>query len=157
MSDSKRNTSALQSCYTNSESQVEIEEEFIAELRLGGKETHLEPSQKRCCEPCPFLVENYPLFLAEKIFPSVPRNARSKRALDARAPKEIEGERTAIFVRGSHTGEVLNSVMKDLVCCSFPPCVFSLVYYVSTRSSKSDTTLADGVEASTCYLFLEEE
>jgi len=46
---------------------------------------------------------------------SVPRNARSKRALEARAPKEIEDERTAIFVRGSHTGEVLNSVMKDLV------------------------------------------
>ena len=57
--------------------------------------------------------------LTEKIFPSVPRNARSKRAFDARAPKEIEDERTAIFVRGSHTGEVLNSVMKDLVCCSF--------------------------------------
>ncbi|CAG7846509.1 SubName: Full=Related to protein RPF2 involved in ribosomal large subunit assembly and maintenance {ECO:0000313/EMBL:CCA70210.1} [Serendipita indica DSM 11827] len=46
--------------------------------------------------------------------PIVPRNARSKRALEARAPKEVEDERTAIFVRGSHTGQVLNGVMKDL-------------------------------------------
>lgn len=31
-------------------------------------------------------------------------------------PKEIEDERTAIFVKGTHTGEVVNKVMKDLVC-----------------------------------------
>ncbi len=30
-------------------------------------------------------------------------------------PKEVEDVRTAIFVKGTHTGEVLNGVMKDLV------------------------------------------
>jgi hypothetical protein len=44
-----------------------------------------------------------------------PKNARSKRALDAREPKEIEDPRTAIFVKGTHTGEVVNGVMKELV------------------------------------------
>ena len=46
-----------------------------------------------------------------------PRNARSKRALDAREAKEIEDVRTAIFVKGTHTGEVINGVMKELVSC----------------------------------------
>ncbi|KAF8889214.1 Brix domain-containing protein [Mucidula mucida] len=44
-----------------------------------------------------------------------PKNARSKRVMDARMPKEIEDERTAIFVKGTHTGEVVNKVMKDLM------------------------------------------
>ena len=44
-----------------------------------------------------------------------PKNARSKRVLDARMPKEIEDARTAIFVKGSHTGETLNAVMRELV------------------------------------------
>ncbi|KAF9518225.1 hypothetical protein BS47DRAFT_1379955 [Hydnum rufescens UP504] len=43
-----------------------------------------------------------------------PKNARSKRALEAREPKEVETAKTAIFVRGTHTGETLNAVMKDL-------------------------------------------
>ena len=42
MSGFKRTTVALSVCYTNSEFQVEIEEKFIAELRLGGEETFLE-------------------------------------------------------------------------------------------------------------------
>ena len=46
---------------------------------------------------------------------SKPKNARSKRALEAREPKEVEDPRTVIFVRGTHTGEVVNGVMKDLV------------------------------------------
>lgn len=44
-----------------------------------------------------------------------PKNARSKRALEARESKEVEDPRTVIFVRGTHTGEVVNGVMKDLV------------------------------------------
>jgi ribosome production factor 2 len=44
-----------------------------------------------------------------------PRNARSKRALEAREAKEIEDVRTAVFVKGTHTGEVVNGVMKELV------------------------------------------
>jgi hypothetical protein len=46
---------------------------------------------------------------------SKPKNARSKRALEAREPKEVEDPRTVIFVRGTHTGEVVNGAMKDLV------------------------------------------
>jgi hypothetical protein len=49
---------------------------------------------------------------------SKPKNARSKRALEAREPKEVEDPRTVIFVRGTHTGEVVNGAMKDLVCGS---------------------------------------
>ena len=48
-----------------------------------------------------------------------PKNARSKRALEAREPKEIEDPRTAIFVRGTHPGEKVNNVMKDLVNIAF--------------------------------------
>ncbi|PVF98329.1 Brix-domain-containing protein [Serendipita vermifera] len=50
----------------------------------------------------------------------VPKNARSKRAMEARAPKEVEDERTAIFVKGSHTGEVLSGVMKDIMALKRP-------------------------------------
>lgn len=44
-----------------------------------------------------------------------PRNAASKRALEARAPKEVEDEKTIIFVKGTHVGERVTGVMKDLV------------------------------------------
>ncbi|KAG9318083.1 Brix domain-containing protein [Chiua virens] len=49
-----------------------------------------------------------------------PRNARSKRALEAREPKEIEEARTAIFVRGTHAGLVVQSAMKDLMALKKP-------------------------------------
>ncbi|KAF7433780.1 rRNA-binding ribosome biosynthesis protein rpf2 [Pleurotus ostreatus] len=52
-----------------------------------------------------------------------PKNARSKRALDARAPKEIEDARTAIFVKGTHAGERVSSVMKDLMALKRPHCI----------------------------------
>ncbi|KAH8983711.1 Brix-domain-containing protein [Lactarius hatsudake] len=49
-----------------------------------------------------------------------PKNARSKRVLEAREPKEVEDPRTVIFVRGSHTGEVVGSVMKELMALKRP-------------------------------------
>ncbi|GJJ11732.1 hypothetical protein Clacol_005970 [Clathrus columnatus] len=49
-----------------------------------------------------------------------PKNARSKRVLDAREPKEVEDPRTAIFVRGSHPGEKVMGVMKDLMSLKRP-------------------------------------
>ncbi|KAJ7596766.1 Brix domain-containing protein [Mycena floridula] len=52
-----------------------------------------------------------------------PKNARSKRALDARAPKEIEDSRTAIFVKGTKTGETLNKLMKDLMALKRPDAI----------------------------------
>ncbi|KAF9528709.1 Brix domain-containing protein [Crepidotus variabilis] len=48
------------------------------------------------------------------------KNARSKRVLDARLPKEVEDARTTIFVKGTHTGDVLNSVMKELMALKRP-------------------------------------
>lgn len=44
-----------------------------------------------------------------------PRNARSKRVLEGREPKEVEDERTAIFVRGTRMGKVVQHAMKELV------------------------------------------
>ena len=52
-----------------------------------------------------------------------PKNARSKRALQAREPKEVEDPRTAIFVKGTHAGERVNAAMKELVrICSHSNC-----------------------------------
>lgn len=52
-----------------------------------------------------------------------PKNARSKRALEARESKEVEDPRTVIFVRGTHTGEVVNGAMKDLMALKRPHAV----------------------------------
>ncbi|KAL4246914.1 Ribosome production factor 2 [Abortiporus biennis] len=49
-----------------------------------------------------------------------PKNARSKRALEAREPKEVEDAKTAIFVKGTHTGEVVSGVMKELMALKRP-------------------------------------
>ncbi|RDX40908.1 Brix-domain-containing protein [Lentinus brumalis] len=49
-----------------------------------------------------------------------PKNARSKRVLQAREPKEIEDPRTAIFVKGTHAGERANAVMKELMALKRP-------------------------------------
>ncbi|KAG8925752.1 rRNA-binding ribosome biosynthesis protein rpf2 [Tulasnella sp. 408] len=49
-----------------------------------------------------------------------PRNARVKRALAAREPKEVEDARTAVFVKGTTGSEVLNGVMKDLLALKKP-------------------------------------
>jgi ribosome production factor 2 len=46
---------------------------------------------------------------------SKPKNARVKRALEAREAKVIENEKTAIFVRGQSTSERVRDAMKDLV------------------------------------------
>ncbi|EKM50345.1 uncharacterized protein PHACADRAFT_264974 [Phanerochaete carnosa HHB-10118-sp] len=49
-----------------------------------------------------------------------PKNARSKRALQAREPKEVEGPRTAIFVRGTHAGDKVQNAMKELMALKRP-------------------------------------
>ncbi|KIM83503.1 hypothetical protein PILCRDRAFT_69088 [Piloderma croceum F 1598] len=58
----------------------------------------------------------FPLYQCSR----TPKSARSKRAMDARQPKEIEDPRTAIFVKGTHTGEVLNGAMKELMALKRP-------------------------------------
>ncbi|TFY52629.1 hypothetical protein EVG20_g10471 [Dentipellis fragilis] len=52
-----------------------------------------------------------------------PKNARSKRAMEAREPKEVEDARTAIFVKGTHTGEVVTKVMKELMSLKRPDAI----------------------------------
>ncbi|KAI0798631.1 Brix domain-containing protein [Irpex lacteus] len=49
-----------------------------------------------------------------------PKNARSKRALQAREPKEVEDPRTVIFVKGTHVGERVDHVMKELMALKRP-------------------------------------
>ncbi|TFY67347.1 hypothetical protein EVJ58_g1674 [Rhodofomes roseus] len=49
-----------------------------------------------------------------------PKNARSKRALQARESKEVEDPRTAIFVKGTHTGEKVNAAMKEMMALKRP-------------------------------------
>ncbi|KAI9746128.1 MAG: rRNA-binding ribosome biosynthesis protein rpf2 [Claussenomyces sp. TS43310] len=43
-----------------------------------------------------------------------PRNARSKRALDKRAPKAIENPKMALFLRGSSCSQVVQDALTDL-------------------------------------------
>ncbi|KAI0028768.1 Brix-domain-containing protein [Vararia minispora EC-137] len=49
-----------------------------------------------------------------------PKNARSKRAMEAREPKEVEDARTCIFVRGTHVGELAGAAMKELMALKRP-------------------------------------
>ncbi|PCH39514.1 Brix-domain-containing protein [Wolfiporia cocos MD-104 SS10] len=49
-----------------------------------------------------------------------PKNARAKRALQARESKEVEDPRTAIFVKGTHAGEKVHGAMKELMALKRP-------------------------------------
>ncbi|KAK7012269.1 Brix domain-containing protein [Favolaschia claudopus] len=73
-----------------------------------------------------------------------PKNARAKRALDARLPKEVEDPRTTIFVRGTHTGQVLNDVMRDLMALKRPHAI--------SFSKKNDIHPFDAASTSTASL-----
>ncbi len=44
-----------------------------------------------------------------------PRNARAKRVMLAREPKMQEEERSALYMRGTHTSEEITEILKDLV------------------------------------------
>ena len=84
---------------------------------------HLPELSIQCygqCKSTYFYTYLHPMTLSLSQFSRTPKNARSKRAMDARQPKEIEDPRTAIFVKGTHTGEVLNGAMKELVRHIYP-------------------------------------
>ncbi|WWC91036.1 uncharacterized protein L201_005976 [Kwoniella dendrophila CBS 6074] len=49
-----------------------------------------------------------------------PKNARVKRALAQREPQIVENEKTAIFVRGQATSDIVRNVMKDLYALKRP-------------------------------------
>jgi len=83
-------------------------------LNVNALDPHPLSSCRSCCGRCrahTFCVCN----LADLYPPRKPKNARSKRALEARQPKEAEDPRTVIFVKGTHTGERLNGAMQELV------------------------------------------
>ena len=44
-----------------------------------------------------------------------PKTQRGKRALEERAPKVVENTKTALFLRGGRTSEMVTQAMKDLV------------------------------------------
>lgn len=49
-----------------------------------------------------------------------PRNARSKRALEARAPRDYEAAKKAIFVTGPHSSRLVTLAFKDLAALKKP-------------------------------------
>merc|ERR1711977_623496 len=49
-----------------------------------------------------------------------PRNARSKRALDKKAPKAIENPKTALFLRGTTCSQVTQDALTDLYQLRIP-------------------------------------
>ena len=46
-----------------------------------------------------------------------PKTHRGKRAIEQRAPKDLENTKTALFIRGGRTSETVTQAMKDLVSC----------------------------------------
>lgn len=50
---------------------------------------------------------------------SKPKNQRVKRALEHREPKLIENVKTAMFIRGGNTSEVVTQTLKELVCADY--------------------------------------
>ncbi len=72
------------------------------------------PRPSPCCAQCEYNVW-YQISTADDFWRRKPKNARSKRVMQARESKEVEDPRTAIFVKGTHTGEKAGGVMKELV------------------------------------------
>ncbi|KAE8229035.1 hypothetical protein CF326_g6010 [Tilletia indica] len=52
-----------------------------------------------------------------------PKNARSKRALENREPKERENPKTAIFVRASRTSDTVNTALRELGALKKPEAI----------------------------------
>ena len=46
---------------------------------------------------------------------SKPKNQRTKRILEQRAPKLIENGKLSMFIYGGHTSDITTGAMKDLV------------------------------------------
>jgi len=49
-----------------------------------------------------------------------PRNARSKRALDKKAPKSVENPKTALFLRGTTCSQIVQDALTDLYQLKIP-------------------------------------
>ncbi|KAK0530904.1 rRNA-binding ribosome biosynthesis protein rpf2 [Tilletia horrida] len=71
-----------------------------------------------------------------------PKNARSKRALEHREPKERENPKTAIFVRGSRTSDTVNTAMRELGALKKPEAI---------AFNKKNSVLPFEDDASLCF------
>lgn len=60
----------------------------------------------------------------DELLKTVPKNARSKRALDNMGPQPIENVKKALFVRGSSCSDVVTQVMQDLCALKKPESLF---------------------------------
>lgn len=56
-------------------------------------------------------------------FCSKPKNKRSKRFLDAKESQIIENTKTAMFIRGSQTSDVVNNALKEIYIMKKPNAV----------------------------------
>lgn len=69
----------------------------------------------RCCDKCRH--PRFPVWLHNKADSHIsrkPRNARSKRALDKRAPKAVENPKTVLFLRGTTCSQTTQDALADL-------------------------------------------
>lgn len=55
-----------------------------------------------------------------------PKTKRGKRAVVQRAPKDIENNKTTLFLRGGKTSQLVTNTMKDLVS--------AIVYHISENT-----------------------
>lgn len=55
-----------------------------------------------------------------------PKTKRGKRAVERRAPKDVENNKTTLFLRGGKTSELVTNTMKDLVS--------ALIYHISENT-----------------------
>ena len=63
----------------------------------------MRASKSRCCN---FVLS----FIIRR-----PKTHRGKRAVEQRAPKDVENTKTAVFIRGGRTSETVTQALKDLV------------------------------------------
>ncbi|XP_003389127.1 PREDICTED: ribosome production factor 2 homolog [Amphimedon queenslandica] len=82
-----------------------------------------------------------------------PKNQRSKRALEKRAPKLIENPKTAMFVRGGHISQIVTDVMTDLCKLKRPNAVLYRKKN-ATRPFEDPTTIEFFSQKSDASLFM---
>lgn len=82
-----------------------------------------------------------------------PKTQRSKRALEKREPKLIENDKSAMFIKGGHTSEVVSQALKDLYLLKKPLSVSYKKKNVA-RPFEDATSIEFFSQKSDCSLFL---
>ena len=75
---------------------------------------HYCPSFSLMSDTCVSVLTSAGFFCAI-FFIRRPKTHRGKRAIEQRAPKDLENTKTALFIRGGRTSETVTQAMKDLV------------------------------------------